>query len=624
MEERRIIDRETGSSGPDLAARLRRIDIFAGVAAAIWIAASALGALALSHEILARAEAEAGVLAVDNNKEIAQIAGRMFTELQAIAEVLATDRSIFNAVRRYNSLEPAFGQMPQDQLRVGLAKDSEVARISSRLTQLRDRLRYDLVYVIDAQGIRLMSADWDRDPTMLGLKLSDREYFQDSMAGRTGQQFAISRTTRKPDLFFSAPIMDVETPIGVVVVRQTTDVVGKLLSVGQQVALVVDRAGMVVATSYPAFYMRHMEAADRAFLRGYTDVNDAPDADTLRKVYGQESLRPLTMLRSGTSHWFGQPVHASERVIDGHRYLVTSDPLTEYPEYSLFVFSPIDWVDDLRRLHLVIGALVSLVGALIIVFIGRRMANLARRAHDAQLLVALNEKLTAANVEKNRYLGIAAHDLRNPLSSIRGLSQLLMEDAVDPPEQREFHTTINRTSDEMLGLVNDLLDVAVIESGKLDLRLKEVDVATLVRQRVHQLEPLARNKKISLDVDADGAQHANIDPARFSQVIDNLVSNAIKFSPLESRVQVVLRQAGNGLTFSVQDQGPGIPESERKLLFRSFQKLSARPTGGEKSTGLGLAIVKRIVDAHGGTIEVESTPGKGTRFSVAVPFGPTA
>jgi two-component system sensor histidine kinase/response regulator len=211
--------------------------------------------------------------------------------------------------------------------------------------------------------------------------------------------------------------------------------------------------------------------------------------------------------------------------------------------------------------------------------------------------------------------------LRNPLSSMRGLSQLMMEAPLEPEQQREFLETIHRTSDEMLGLVNDLLDVSVIESGKLTLRRSDQDMAQLIQRRVHHLEPHARNKKIGLRVDTDGEGRASIDPARFGQVIDNLVSNAIKFSPAGTTVQVALRASDGTFSFSVQDQGPGISEDERKLLFRSFQKLSARPTGGEKSTGLGLAIVKKIVDAHGGSIDVESAPGRGTRFTVTAPIG---
>jgi len=256
---------------------------------------------------------------------------------------------------------------------------------------------------------------------------------------------------------------------------------------------------------------------------------------------------------------------------------------------------------------------------LIALFVERRSEALARRRHHLRITSELNDKLTALNKDKDRYLGIAAHDLRNPLSSMRGLSELMLETPLEPDEQREFLETIRRTSDEMLGLVNDLLDTSVIESGKLDLRRTDADVSKLVRQRIRHLEPHAAGKRIGIRVDAVAGQHATIDSARFAQVVDNLVSNAIKFSPAGTAVDVQLRSNGSSFTLDVQDQGPGIPAEDRQLMFRSFQKLSARPTGGEKSTGLGLAIVKKIIDAHGGRIEVEDAPGGGTRFTVTMP-----
>ena len=196
----------------------------------------------------------------------------------------------------------------------------------------------------------------------------------------------------------------------------------------------------------------------------------------------------------------------------------------------------------------------------------------------------------------------------------------MMETPLEPEEQRDFLETIHRTSDEMLVMVNDLLDVAVIESGKLDLRYKREDAARLVKQRIRHQEPIARAKNIGLKVVSPDALAASLDPARFSQVIDNLVSNAIKFSPQGTTVHITLQTSDQKLVFDVGDEGPGMSEEDRKLLFKSFQKLSARPTGGEKSTGLGLAIVKKIVDAHRGTIEVDSAPGRGTRFTVKIPL----
>jgi len=608
---------------PELQARLRRINIIAVIVAAAWVVASAVSVLAISHRMLADDVGEAAVKAVRDSKEVAQVVERMFSELEAIPQVLATNRHLRETVGRYDKREPLFAKMSEAARRNYLINDREATRAGSRLSQLRDKLGYELLYVLDNNGIRIISADWDRDQGLLGTDLSDREYFKESMALKQGHQFAISRTASKPALFFSAPVEDDDgSAMGVVVVRQTSQAIGSMLASGQHSTLVVDKFGMVVATSKPVFYLRHVPVSERDHLRQFTSVHESPDAGTLKGVYGLASLPELGMSRPVQASVIDPPVNGAERLIDGRRYLVASDPLKAYSEYSLFVLTPIDWVGEVLRLHYAVGALVVLAGVLIIMFFGRRIVNVVHHRHDAEVMVALNKKLTAANLEKNRFLGIAAHDLRNPLSSIRGLSQLMVETPMEPPEQKEFLETIHRTSDETLGLVNDLLDVAVIESGKLDIKRKDQDVAKLVGQRVKHLEPHARSKNIAVTLEADGMRTASIDGARFAQVVDNLVSNAIKFSPPGTTVTVALRADGENFTLSVQDQGPGIPEEERKLLFRSFQKLSARPTGGEKSTGLGLAIVKKVVDAHGGRIEVDSAPGRGTRFIVTAPIAP--
>ena len=619
--DRRTIDRESGTS-PELRARLRRIRFVATTCALVLATISAVATLWLSNRIVSGKVSDTAKGALRDTMEIAKVVERMFAELEAIPQVLATSRAVREVVRRFNQREPAFAQMAQEQRRTYLTSDPEVVRLSNRLTQLRDRLRYDLLYVLDARGVRVVTADWDSKVELLGFDLSDRDYFTESMALRTAHQFAISRISRRPALFFSAPIEEEEKPIGAVVVRQTSEVIGASLAGGQDVKLIVDSAGMVVATSHLEFYLRHIPAADRAHMSGATKVNEAPDAGTLRSIYAQESLREIRLQRPSRLSAIDPSVHDAERVIDGHRYLVTTDPLKGYAGYSLFVFTPIDWVGETRRLHYIVGALFALFCALAILYAGRGANNLARQRHNARVTAMLNEKLTALNTEKDRYLGIAAHDLRNPLSSMRGLSELMLEAPLEPEQQREFLETIHRTSDEMLGLVNDLLDVSVIESGKLTLRRADHDVAKLVQQRIRHLEAHARSKKIDVTVDAPGVQRASIDTARFGQVIDNLVSNAIKFSPPSTAVRVALQSSNGNIAFSVQDQGPGIPEADRKLLFRSFQKLSARPTGGEKSTGLGLAIVKKIVDAHGGTIDVESGSGGGTRFVVTTPSTP--
>ncbi len=251
------------------------------------------------------------------------------------------------------------------------------------------------------------------------------------------------------------------------------------------------------------------------------------------------------------------------------------------------------------------------------------------RSHlQNQLLVAeqqrLVEQLSRANAAKNRFLGMAAHDLRNPLASIRGLAEFLRDGVVGQltAEQIDLVTTIHDASQSMLVMVNDLLDVATIEAGELKLTLLPHDIVELIAKSVAMTNIEAAKKKTHVHLQTDIAHLTQpIDHAKMKQVIDNLLSNAVKYSPPGSKVTALVEHdpGRNVCSFSVRDEGPGIPADERDKLFKDFGRLSVQPTGGEKSTGLGLAICRKIVEAHRGTIEAHNLPTHGCEFRVTLP-----
>jgi len=256
--------------------------------------------------------------------------------------------------------------------------------------------------------------------------------------------------------------------------------------------------------------------------------------------------------------------------------------------------------------------------------IGLILVKLEARDFHLECAAEAEERLKELNKLKDTYLGIAAHDLRNPLSSIRGMSQMLVEMELDDGTKRSFLESIYRVSNQMLTLVNDLLDVSVIESGKFDLRLTEENLSKLAKERAELVAGSAEKKQIKLTTDLQEISNSLFDPDRMRQVIDNLLTNAIKFSPAGTTVDLACRQTKQSLEISVADQGPGIPSEDIDKLFGTFQKLSVQPTAGEKSTGLGLSIVKKIVDAHGGEITVDSKVGKGSVFTVRIPVEPVS
>jgi two-component system sensor histidine kinase/response regulator len=235
----------------------------------------------------------------------------------------------------------------------------------------------------------------------------------------------------------------------------------------------------------------------------------------------------------------------------------------------------------------------------------------------------LVDQLSKANAAKDRFLGMCAHDLRNPLSSIRGLAELMDENAIGvlTDEQREIIQTIHGASQSMLQLVNELLDVATIEAGHLKLAKVPTSVVEMIERSVHlaSMEASKKNMKIEM-VAMPSDPVVEVDRNKMRQVVDNLINNAVKYSPRGSVITVIVHANESIAGFAVRDNGPGIPESERHKLFKDYGRLSAQPTGGEKSTGLGLAICRKIVEAHDGSISVENIPGRGAEFVVSLPL----
>jgi two-component system, OmpR family, sensor kinase len=236
-------------------------------------------------------------------------------------------------------------------------------------------------------------------------------------------------------------------------------------------------------------------------------------------------------------------------------------------------------------------------------------------------LAKKNAELERLNEEKNRFLGAAAHELRSPLNAILSYSDFLLDEA-EGAKQREFLTVIRNSSEFMAHLVDDLLDVAKIEAGVLLLDYSAVDLADLLARNAALNRPLAARKQVEIDYHSQALPTAVVDSAKLEQVLNNLIGNAINFSPAGSRVEVCLESAGGSFVIHVKDQGPGISPEQRARLFQPFQR--GQPgLRGEKSTGLGLAIVKRIVEGHNGKMEIDSQHGHGTTFSVSIPLRPS-
>ena len=216
---------------------------------------------------------------------------------------------------------------------------------------------------------------------------------------------------------------------------------------------------------------------------------------------------------------------------------------------------------------------------------------------------------------------MAAHDLRNPLANVLSAIDLLRDDDhMMPQEQQDYVMNfIYRQTEYMLTLMNDLLDLSYIESGKFSLNAEPVDVADYLRQAIARSNRLAEAKEMVLILEVVDNGVTWFDPLRIQQVIDNLLSNAVKFSPTGSVIRVRAKRMDSVWRIEVQDEGPGVTSDDRQRIFQDFSRLSATPTGGEKTTGLGLSISRRVVEAHKGAIGVDSDPGTGATFWITLP-----
>ena len=226
--------------------------------------------------------------------------------------------------------------------------------------------------------------------------------------------------------------------------------------------------------------------------------------------------------------------------------------------------------------------------------------------------------LKKANLAKNRIIGVASHDLRNPLASIRGLSGFLAESGPLNDDQKEIADTIQSTSASMLHLVDELLDLSVIESGEERSEAVPCQVREVVSSSLNIYQFTANKKSIKLELDDRGMPDLlMLDKAQFRRLMDNLLSNAVKYSPFGAFIRVMTEQVNEIFKIVIEDEGPGIPENEMHKLFTHFGKTSVQPTGNETSTGLGLAICKEIAELHRGKVYAENREDRvGARFTI--------
>ena len=234
-----------------------------------------------------------------------------------------------------------------------------------------------------------------------------------------------------------------------------------------------------------------------------------------------------------------------------------------------------------------------------------------------------NYELESLNNEKNEFLGIVAHDLKNPLSGILISSDLISNyfDKMTKAEIIQKLESVKSTTKHMTSIVMNLLDINSIEQGKINLEIEVLSPKEVLKEIVNDYSLAAEKKALKLIVENVEGPEIRTDRKVFREVADNLLSNAVKYSPASKNIFLTTFYDDNYFNIRIKDEGPGISEQDMQKLFGKFARLSAKPTGGEHSTGLGLSIVKKLIEMQGGKVTCESQLGEGASFTASFPRG---
>jgi len=430
-------------------------------------------------------------------------------------------------------------------------------------------------------------------------------------AGDDPPTFALARPVRRPD----------GTPVGVLVAYVDTSALGRVLPLDrldQAHGALVDRQGRLVYDSARPdlpWAQRDVSALPlvRTALGGRPAVSERFD-DPVTGVASLGAAAPIPRL--GWAATSARPVaDAMARTDAAARQEGTIFVLTLLLALVLAAFLASTLLRPLRALQ---AAVLALAGG----DYGSRVPaagddEVADLGHAYNTMAA---RLQSLEEEREAFAAMVAHDLRSPLTAVRGSAQLLQQRVPEDPLVQRRLDTIVRETDRVARLAADLGDASRAAAGRLEVRPVRVDLTTLTREAVDRQQ--AAGVTQPLQFDAPGAPiWVNADPERIAQVLDNLIGNAAKYSPPDRPIRVELEANGQAC-LRVQDQGPGVPPDELPHLFERFYRTRGARRGDKKGSGLGLYISHEIAQAHGGTLTAESAPGAGSRFTLALPLAP--